>query len=462
MSTNLTSFTSGCGVVNQCTDYYKQPQQGGNGNYSNDGLIPLSNGKNYYKETDFSIDSNKLLTDNYGIDYSTSFGGVKKKKKPAKKILKKPAKKILKKPAKKSSKKGGFSPLDGEEVDFSNTFAPIDDVMKGGLKCKKTCKKTGKKIGKKTGKKQSGGMESSGATGMDLRFFDKDAPLYDYSELSGNGSSSAYGSIKVGDVGTGILAPFTASHSNSAYHASDMKTGGKKTLLKSKSKKTHKAKAKKSKKSKKSMKGGAESEGATGLPQRFFNSESFDSSKVIGNDLSTSNLAPYISGGKKRTNKRGGGPIPTISDKPITTVQGTINGAIDGFSKFMQKLDADYLKSVDYVKSIKIGNTRLIKGGLKKEKKDKKGKKVVKKRSKSLKGGDGSDWAVSQGSRGPVNAPDDYWGVPGEQWFRQFNKTGDYIPNSKLPVSATPLLAGKGDSNVVSGYDEFGRDYGKA
>jgi hypothetical protein len=171
-----------------------------------------------------------------------------------------------------------------------------------------------------------------------------------------------------------------------------------------------------------------------------------------------------MTGGKKLANKRGGRPIPSISDRPITAVQGTINSAIDGFSKFMQKLDADYLKSIDYVKSIKIGNQRLIKGGKKKvSKKDKKVKKSVSKKSssKKMKGGDGSDWALSQGSRGPANAPDDFWGVPGEKWFRQFNKTGDYIPNSKLPVSATPLLAGKGDSNVVSGYDEFGTEYGK-
>jgi hypothetical protein len=51
------------------------------------------------------------------------------------------------------------------------------------------------------------------------------------------------------------------------------------------------------------------------------------------------------------------------------------------------------------------------------------------------------------------------WGIDGEKWFRQFNKTGDYIPNSQLKYAATPLLAGKGDSNVVVGYDEPDLNY---
>ena len=60
----------------------------------------------------------------------------------------------------------------------------------------------------------------------------------------------------------------------------------------------------------------------------------------------------------------------------------------------------------------------------------------------------------------PVNAPDDFWGVPGEQWFKQFNKTGEYIPNSKLAYAATPLLAGIGNSPEVTAYDSLGTDYG--
>ena len=69
------------------------------------------------------------------------------------------------------------------------------------------------------------------------------------------------------------------------------------------------------------------------------------------------------------------------------------------------------------------------------------------------KGGNGSAWVTSLNSRGPWNAPDDQWGVPGELMFRQFNKTADYIPNSRLAVAATPELAGVSHP-TVSGYDE--------
>ena len=69
-----------------------------------------------------------------------------------------------------------------------------------------------------------------------------------------------------------------------------------------------------------------------------------------------------------------------------------------------------------------------------------------------MKGGDGSDWALTANSRGPSNAPDNYFGVNGEKWFRQFNKTGDYIPNSKLAEAATPGLIGKKNTKVM-GFD---------
>jgi hypothetical protein len=82
-------------------------------------------------------------------------------------------------------------------------------------------------------------------------------------------------------------------------------------------------------------------------------------------------------------------------------------------------------------------------------------------KNKRQKGGDGSDFALTLSSRGPVNAPDAYWGVDGEKWFRQFNKSGDYIPNSQLAKAATPLLAGDNKGNIVVGFDEMGNDYGK-
>jgi len=181
-------------------------------------------------------------------------------------------------------------------------------------------------------------------------------------------------------------------------------------------------------------------------------------------------------GGRKKNIRGGGGPIPKISDAPIVSVQKGVVGAIDGFSSFMEKLDEDYLKSVEAVKSMKIGNQRLIQGGAKSKTKTKSktaSKTVSKSKSKSKttsksktaskskvkKGGsNGSDFSTTLNSRGPSNAPDDYWGVPGETWFRQFNKTGDYIPNSKLAIAATPSLVGK-NNDIVVGYNEMDLNY---
>jgi hypothetical protein len=48
-------------------------------------------------------------------------------------------------------------------------------------------------------------------------------------------------------------------------------------------------------------------------------------------------------------------------------------------------------------------------------------------------------------------------------WFRQFNKTGDYIPNSRLAEAATPELARTPANRWVTGYDDMGLGaiYGK-
>jgi len=75
-----------------------------------------------------------------------------------------------------------------------------------------------------------------------------------------------------------------------------------------------------------------------------------------------------------------------------------------------------------------------------------------------MRGGNGSDFATTLSSRGPVNAPDDMWGVDGETFFRQFNKTGQYIPNSQLAAAATPQLVGQ-NPTCVSGYDAMDLNY---
>jgi hypothetical protein len=57
-------------------------------------------------------------------------------------------------------------------------------------------------------------------------------------------------------------------------------------------------------------------------------------------------------------------------------------------------------------------------------------KKSTKKRS--MRGGGGSDWLNTVNSRGNVAGPNDHWGVPGEKWSSQFEKSGEYIPMSEL------------------------------
>jgi hypothetical protein len=349
--------------------------------------------------------------------------------------------------------------IKGVEGNLTSKGSPLTGGKKKMKQTKKPSKPT-KPVKKPTKKMMKGGMESSGATPMPLRFYNSSSPLDNYPSTSGNGIMSAYGAIKSGDVGTGMLAPYTSSTCSYANSNTNMKTGGTKS---------------------KKQKGGMESSGATPMPLRFYNStaplDNYPSKSGNGimsaygaiksGDVGTGMLAPYTSskcsyanentnmktGGKKSRKQHGNGRIPEISDGVVTSVQGGINGAIDGFSQFMDKLNEGYLKSVESAKSVKIGNQRLIKGGKKIQPKKKPIKKPSKKQVK--KGGNGSDYALTQNSRGPVNAPDDYWGVPGEQWFRQFNKSGDYIPNSQLPYAATPTLAGTEKNNYVMGYNEM-------
>ena len=59
---------------------------------------------------------------------------------------------------------------------------------------------------------------------------------------------------------------------------------------------------------------------------------------------------------------------------------------------------------------------------------------------KKTKGGV-SDYLMVHNSRGPVNTPDIGWSN-GLSNFRQFTKTGQYIPNSKLTAAAAPISAG--------------------
>ncbi len=75
------------------------------------------------------------------------------------------------------------------------------------------------------------------------------------------------------------------------------------------------------------------------------------------------------------------------------------------------------------------------------EKKSKSVKKSTKgkKGKKSMRGGGGSDWLSTVNSRGNVAAPDNYRGVDGATWYSQFEKSGEYIPNSVLRKGSLQL-----------------------
>ena len=51
LTPTFTPFESGCGMCKPSTDYYSVVT--GGGNYSNDGLIPVSNGQNLFNTKNF-------------------------------------------------------------------------------------------------------------------------------------------------------------------------------------------------------------------------------------------------------------------------------------------------------------------------------------------------------------------------------------------------------------------------
>ena len=426
-------FQSSGGIVRSCNDYYSLVQKAG---------------------------GNNLEKDNMGVTYETAFGGKAKKSKKTKKSSSSSKVKKAKKP-KKSSK-----PKKSVVNKAINGVKKIKNMIMGKVSSMK----------KKKSKKQKGGQESSGATPMDMRFFDPKASLVSATENSGMGVNSAYGTIDTKGVGVGLLAPYTTSTSKTANNFSGQQTGGKK----SKVKKTKKEKSimnkmsniKKSSKKSKKQRGG-------------------ENNQLPGYDVSDK-LSPYDS----TTQKGGRDLMKKMSSEPIIKVQKLTTGMIDGAIDVLNIMVKGYEKSLTEASNIKIGNQRLIQGGKKssskKSKKTKKSSSVkkskktstkkskkssVKKQKKSTtkkspvkkslrrkhKGGNGSDFALTLASRGPANAPDKFWGVDGETWFRQFNKTGQYIPNSRLAEAATPQLLSGPNNNIVMGYDDMGisSPYGK-
>ena len=251
---SFTPFQSGCSKCYPSTDYYSVKTGGSDGNYSDDGLIPKSNGENLYVEQDFnkSMDSN-FIKKNYGIDYKTANGG-------------------------KKSKKGGSYNIDSEE---------IHNVVPG---------MGGKNLMK-------GGMESSGATPLPQRFFNPTLELNDSQEISGTGTMTAYGPIDSEDIGTGMLAPYGSS-------SPAMKTGGKKSIKSSKLIKKKISKSSKLSKDKKKMKGGYSLANSEDSINALFNYDKYF--KINSEEL----LKNTLSGGKKSI-KKGGSSIMVTDESSL-------------------------------------------------------------------------------------------------------------------------------------------------
>jgi outer membrane biosynthesis protein TonB len=439
-------FQSSGGLVHSCNNYYSLVQKAG---------------------------GNKLEKDNMGISYETAFGGKpkksKKSSKKSKKSSKKP-KKSVKKP-KKSSKKSKKS--------------IVKKTMNGVKRIKNMIMSKISSMKKKRSKKQKGGQESSGATPMNMRFFNPNAHLDNMSANSGMGVNSAYGPIDPKDVGVGMLAPYTTSTSKTANHSSGQQTGGRKKSKGKKGKSMMNKIMKKMSNIKKSILPGSKKKKS----KKSKKQRGGDGNELPGYDASDK-LAIYDS-----KQKGGKDLLKKMSPNPIIKAQKISNKMIDDAVNVLNDMTSAYNKSIKDAENIKIGNQRLIQGGAKaksKKSKTKKSKKAsskkVKKSSKKVKksskkpkksskkvsksskkaskkpkkamkkhkGGDGSDFALTLASRGPANAPDKYWGVDGETWFRQFNKTGQYIPNSRLAQAATPQLVSGPNNNIVMGYDDMG------
>lgn len=268
----------------------------------------------------------------------------------------------------------------------------------------KSKKVSSKKRSSSRRRKIRGGGESSGATPLPPSYYDPRSPVASYSANNGFGATTAYGPASPLDIGSGLLAPYNTNLNGN--QTSMEKVGGKKKKTISK-----KSKSKK-------MKGGA--------------------------------------------------LINKMNDSAVVGIQKIVGKTVDGINDYLKSLDRNFDKSVKAAEGIKIGEQRLIQQyGGKKKKTTKSTKKVKKtttkkttKKRRSMKGGDGSDFALTLNSRGPVNYPVNGW-YNGEQLFRQFTKTGDYIPNDQLPYAAAPIstLSDIPKGGIITGFDNLGQQW---
>lgn len=270
---------------------------------------------------------------------------------------------------------------------------------------------------------------------MDGSFYNPKNVMTDYGELP-NDIMTAYGPLDSGNVGTGMLAPYTASNCEYANQNSDIQTGGK-------------GKKKSPKKLVKHTGGKSTKSTKTTKP-----------TKPTKSSKATKSTNPK---------KLRGGRLDKIDTGMVDKAINPINQGLGKVNDFLSGVTGKFTGFNNKIGHMKFGEQRMATGGSKKRatKDSKKGSKKIKKSSskknslkkskKHVGGGNGSDFALTLNSRGPANAPDSYWGVDGKTWFQQFNKTGDYIPNSQLKYAAAPELSGYNQSvnQEVTGYDKM-------
>ncbi len=78
--------------------------------------------------------------------------------------------------------------------------------------------------------------------------------------------------------------------------------------------------------------------------------------------------------------------------------------------------------------------------------------KSISKKKRTMRGGGGSDWLNTVNSRGNVAGPNEHWGVGGEKWSSQFEKSGEYIPMSELRKGSFELQS-KPINKIPTGFD---------
>ncbi len=343
---------------------------------------------------------------------------------------------------------------------FDKNFDTSYSTMNGGMKKKKITKKSTKKTTKKTTKKKTttkkrkmrgGSMDSELQEGFKTR-------------ISKMSDSAVNGVQKI--VGTSVntlnkfMSQLEGKFNQSIKAAESIKIGEQRLIHAGGAKKK---KTKKSTSKKRRMKGGR----FTSKHVSYIENLGFEDVRLLDNGdinirchdvdmiISPSSSSTLISPKVLITLKN-----PGLNDEVDEIEIGYLDNKLDEFRKMCEEYHQN------------SGNSNMSEGGAKKKKtKKSSSKKTTKRKStksskkkttkrKSMRGGDGSDFALTLNSRGPANYPDNGW-FNGKQLFHTFTKTGEYIPNSRLPYAAAPIstLSNPNPNNIITGYDNLGQSW---